>query len=125
MSGIQKDLGPKGLEVMEAAVDSNPNLAAFVQQYKPPFPVGTAPALSALEYIQWPRDQRPLVPFMVFIDRQGVIRAQYTGVDSVFFEDSTMDQHIRAEIEKLLSELAAPAKPKSGSKAPAHHTPAQ
>ncbi|HTR35680.1 MAG TPA: hypothetical protein VMH80_07265 [Bryobacteraceae bacterium] len=117
MSGIQKDLGPKGLEVLEAAVNENADLASFQQQFKPPFPVGTISAATALEYIQWPRDKRPLVPFMVFIDRKGVIRAQYTGADSDFFDESKMDQHIRAEIEKLLSEPAGPATPKSHRKA--------
>lgn len=117
MSGIQKDLGPKGLEVLEAAVNENADLASFQQQFKPPFPVGTISAATALEYIQWPRDKRPLVPFMVFIDRKGVIRAQYTGADSDFFDESKMDQHIRAEIEKLLNEPAGAAKPKSQRKA--------
>ena len=42
--------------------------------------------LEALDYIQWPRNKRPLVPFVVFIDRNGVIRAQYTGVDEGFFD---------------------------------------
>jgi hypothetical protein len=45
LSGIQKDLGPKGLEVLEAAVNDNADLAGFQQQFKPPFPVGTTPAV--------------------------------------------------------------------------------
>ncbi len=65
--------------------------------------MGTAGVLPALDYIQWPKDKRPLVPFVVFIDRQGVIRAQYTGVDEAFF-DSQQEQHMRDEVEKLLNE---------------------
>jgi hypothetical protein len=114
LSGIEKDLGPKGLAVLETAVNDNADIPGFIQQFKPPFPVGSAPAPAALQFIQWPPDQRPLVPFMVFIDRLGVIRAQYTGADASFFDDN-MDQHIRGEIEKLLSE--APAKPKTTRKA--------
>ncbi len=98
-------------------MNENADLASFQQQFKPPFPVGTISAATALEYIQWPQDKRPLVPFMVFIDRKGVIRAQYTGADSDFFDESKMDQHIRAVLEKLLSEPAGPAKPKSHRKA--------
>jgi peroxiredoxin len=69
------------LRSVEAALNENPDIPSFVSQFKVPFPVGTAGVLPALDYIQWPKDKRPLVPFLVFIDRNGVIRAQYTGVD--------------------------------------------
>lgn len=95
------ELGPKGFAVIEAAINENPDIPAFISQFKVPFPVGTAGVMSALDYIQWPKDKRPLVPFLVFIDRQGVIRAQYTGVDEAFF-DGQQKQHMRDEAEKLL-----------------------
>lgn len=104
MSGIEKDLGPKGLEVLEAAINEAADVNSFVQQFKPPFPVGIATVQAAVDYIQWPAGKRVLVPMMVFIDRKGVIRAQYTGADSDFFEESKLDEHFRAEIEKLLVE---------------------
>ena len=88
-----------------------PTSPSFVSQYKVPLPVGTAGVLAALDYIQWPKDKRPLVPFMVFIDRQGVIRAQYTGVDEAFFADAQQEQHMRDEVEKLLNEGGGKAKP--------------
>ena len=112
MSGLQKELRPKGFEVLEAAVNEDADIPAFVKQFNPSFPVGIANAFTALEYLQWPRTQRPLVPFIVFIDPQGVIRAQYTGADAQFF-DEQQDQHIRAEIWKLLGQTNAPAKSKS------------
>ena len=113
MSGIEKDLGPKGFSVVEAAVNDNPDLPGFIQRFQPPFPVGTASGDAALKYLEWPADQRPLVPLMVFIDRQGVIRAQYSGMDEKFFDDQQQDQHIREVAEKLLAEKAAPAAKKS------------
>ena len=116
MSGIAKDLEPKGLAFLETAVNENADIPGFLQQFKPPFPVGSAPAQAALQFIQWPPDKRPLVPFMVFIDRMGVIRAQYTGADESFFDDN-MDQHIRGEIEKLLAEGPAKSKPPTARKA--------
>ena len=54
------------------------------------------------------QDQRPLVPLMMFIDRKGMVRAQYSGLDEKFFDDQ-QDQHIREAAEKLLAESAAPA----------------
>ena len=107
---IYPELAPKGLAVVEAALNENPNIGSFVSQFKVPFPVGTAGVMSALDYIQWPKDKRPLVPFLVFIDRNGVIRAQYTGVDEAFF-DNQQEQHMREQAEKLLSEGGGNAKP--------------
>lgn len=114
---IYPQLAPKGFAVVEAALNENPDIATFVSQYKVPFPVGTSSVLPALDYIQWPKDKRPLVPFLVFIDRKGVIRAQYTGVDEAFF-DNQQEQHMRDEAEKLLNEGVV--KPKSAAKTSAN-----
>lgn len=114
LEGIYKDLQPKGFEVISAALNENPDVPSFVSQFKVPWPVGTAGVLSALDYMQWPKDKRPLVPFVVFIDRKGVIRAQYTGADESFF-DNQQEQHIRDQAGKLLNEGAAKPKAKSGS----------
>jgi hypothetical protein len=89
-------------------------------KFNPPFPVGMAGGLNALEYMQWPKDQRPLVPMMAFIDRQGVIRAQFTGTDPNFFDDD-VEKHVRPEIEKLLAEKTPPAA-KTKAKTPAKKT---
>ena len=105
LENIYPELAPKGFAVVEAAMNDNPNIPSFISQFKVPFPVGTAGVLAALDYIQWPRNKRPLVPFVVFIDRNGVIRAQYTGVDEAFF-DNQQEQHMRDEVEKLLNEGA-------------------
>lgn len=105
LDGIYPELAPKGFAVVEAVVNDNPDVASFVSQFKVPFPVGTAGVLPAVDYIQWPHNKVPQVPFMVFIDRQGVIRAQYTGVDEAFFDDK-QEQHIREEATKLLKEPA-------------------
>lgn len=117
MSGIENELKPKGFEVVEAAINANADIPSFVAQFKPPFPVGAAEPGAALQYLQWPSDKRPLVPLMVFIDRQGTIRAEYSGLDADFFNEQTEGQHIKAEAEKLLAERAAPSKGKSTDKA--------
>jgi hypothetical protein len=111
LSGIEKDLGPKGLAVVEAAVNDNPDIPGFIDRFHATFPVGTAPGDEALKYLEWPKDKVPLVPLMVLIDRKGLIRAQYSGHDAQFFDDQ-QDQHIREALEKLLAEGAAPPKKK-------------
>ena len=109
LNGIYKDLAPKGFDVVEAALNQNPDIPGFLTQFKPPYPVGTASEQEALDYVQFPKDKRPLVPFVVFIDRKGVIRAQYTGADEDFFDDK-QEQHMRDEAGKLLSESAKSSK---------------
>ncbi|HEX5227008.1 MAG TPA: TlpA disulfide reductase family protein [Bryobacteraceae bacterium] len=105
LEGIYPELAPKGFVVVEAVVNDNPNIPEFVSQFKVPWPVGSAGVLPAVDYIQWPHTKVPMVPFLVFIDRQGTIRAQYTGVDESFFENQ-QEQHIRDEVNKLLKEPA-------------------
>ena len=100
--------------MVEAAVNENPDIPGFIKTYSPPFPVGTASGLGALEFMQWPQGQRPLVPLMVLIDRTGMIRAQFSGLDANFFNDDE-DKHIREEAEKLLKE-GVPRAPKSAPK---------
>jgi peroxiredoxin len=109
LESLYPELAPKGLAVVEAVVNDNPDVAQFVAQFKVPFPVGAAGVLPAVDYIQWPHNKVPQVPFVVFIDRQGVIRAQYTGVDEAFFDESKQAQHIRDEAEMLLNEVGAKA----------------
>jgi peroxiredoxin len=106
---LYPELAPKGLAVVEAAINDHPDIPAFVSQFKVPFPVGTAAVIPAWDYIQWPRDKIAMVPFLVFIDRNGVIRAQFTGADEKFF-DIQQEQHMREEAEKLLNEGAKPAR---------------
>jgi hypothetical protein len=118
LNGIAKELKPKGFEVAAGAVNEDGNVPDFIKTYNPPFPVGKAGALNALEYLQWPPNIRPLVPFMVFIDRNGTIRAQFTGADTAFFDDG-QEKNIREQAEKLLNESATPTKKKPKRKAPA------
>jgi hypothetical protein len=111
LSGIQKDLGPKGFQVLAGAINDEPNIAGFIQQYNPPFPVGIANKLGAIQYMQIGMTERlPYVPYMVFIDRMGTIRAQYVGDDKVL-DETQSDKLLRAEAEKLLNEGAAKPKP--------------
>jgi peroxiredoxin len=118
LEGLYPELAPKGLAVVQAVVNDNPDVPAFVSQFKVPWPVGTAGVLPAVDYIQWPHNKVPQVPFVVFIDRQGVIRAQFTGVDEAFF-DNQEQQHIREQAEKLLNESGGKAKPSAAHKKPA------
>ena len=92
---------------MEGAINENPNVPDFIKQFHPPFPVGTVNYLGAREYLQLTPPAHNFVPFMVLIDRKGMVQVQHTG-DEPYFDDH-QDEHIRADVEKLLGAAKKPA----------------
>jgi len=119
LSGIQQELGPKGLQVVEAAINSdNPDVPGFIQRFKPLFPVGAAKDAEAHTYLQMGIAERAFVPLLVMIDRQGNIRCQHTGNEQVYFDDDYFKQmaNLRGEIEKLLGESPKATKPAAQKK---------
>ena len=67
------------------------------------------------EYLQLDPTKRSFVPYMLFIDRKGIIRAQFTGSDQDFFNESKQAGTIKAEALKYLDE-PVPAAPKARPK---------
>jgi thiol-disulfide isomerase/thioredoxin len=103
---MQNEFGPKGLQVLECAVNTGAEnlVAPFTQQYKTNFPVGYNFDQDFIlsQYMQHPMDKIPTMPMLVFIDRHGMIRAQYEGRDD-FISSANQEQNLRAEIQKLLA----------------------
>jgi thiol-disulfide isomerase/thioredoxin len=109
---LSREYALRGVQFLECAFndEAKPGMAAFLQQFQPPFPVGWTTHAAAMAYLQRTiLDTRPLyVPHMVFLDRRGMIRADYPG-ESDFMKDPATN--VRAELEKLLKPPAtAPAK---------------
>ena len=110
LSGMQREYGPRGLQVMAAAFNDMSNMLVpdFIKQYQPSFPVGYASRLEVLTYLQHSQMEQLYVPIMVFIDRKGTVRRQYLG-DDPFYQNQ--EKNLRANIEELLNEPAVtPAK---------------
>jgi hypothetical protein len=55
------------------------------------------------------------MPGLVFIDRDGQIRAQYEGRDT-FLEESGVEKNIRAKVEEMLTPPAAAPKKTAAKK---------
>jgi thiol-disulfide isomerase/thioredoxin len=107
----QKQYGPRGFQVVESAVEQGAagNVPGFLKKFNPPFPVGSDTRDPVLAFLARPAGARMLMPQLVFIDRQGMVRAQYSG-EEPFFEESQADGNIRAKIEELLKAAPAAAK---------------
>ena len=109
----QQEFGPRGFQALASVVEemARINVPEFIRQFNPGFPVGYNQLRPALDFMQHPPMVGPRMPLIVFVDRQGIIRAQYEGHEP-FFADDQMDQNIREKIRELLNEPAPPAKKK-------------
>jgi peroxiredoxin len=107
---MQNEFAAKGLQVLECAVNSNADVLIpdFVKTYKTNFPVGFNFDVDYIlgPFFQHPSGKGPTMPMLVFIDRKGMIRAEYEGADE-FVSSPSQEQNIRAEILKLLPRPAA------------------
>jgi len=66
--------------------------------------------MDALSFMQISPMIRTFVPYIAFIDRKGMIRAQFTGGDVT---DETLEKILRENAEKLVNERSRPAKAKA------------
>jgi peroxiredoxin len=117
LSKLQAEYGPRGFQALGSAIEDMATLALpdFLKRYNPPFPVGYNDRPPVIEYMQHPPMLKLMMPQLVFIDKGGTIRAQFAGDDNKFFGDA-QEKNIRAQIEKLLKNGAAPAAPKKAGK---------
>jgi thiol-disulfide isomerase/thioredoxin len=104
---IARDYTGRGVQFLECAFndDAVANMPEFLERFTPPFPVGYSNNAAVMAYLQHPLiDQRPVfVPHMVFLDRAGVIRADYPGGDAFF---AGANANIRAQLDKMLKSPA-------------------
>jgi hypothetical protein len=88
----------------------------FIQKYRLTYPVGYSLPQPVLDYMQHPMTQIPYVPMIMFIDKQGTIRAQFGG-DADFFKNE--EPNMRKQINVILGKpgaAAAPAAPAAAAK---------
>ncbi|HZT32036.1 MAG TPA: TlpA disulfide reductase family protein [Bryobacteraceae bacterium] len=106
LTKMQNEFGPHGLQVLSCAIEdmASMNVPDFIKRFQPTFPVGFSDRNSVIEYLQHPAMFKLLMPQIVFVDRQGTIRAQYSGEEPFFAGDQ--EKNIRDEIENLLKENA-------------------
>ncbi len=101
-SKLVTEYGPRGLRAVAVAFNRGADGLApeFVKQFGVNFPVGIGTDETLFAYAGPPTRQFRL-PVLLFVDRKGMIRAQFTGEDE-FFEDE--EANLRKWIEQLLKE---------------------
>ncbi len=105
LSTMQKEFGPRGLQVIEGAIvqSQTDDIPGFIKNFSPGFPVGAIAYENAARFMGFDPTSHHYVPFLSFVDRRGNIRGQYDGKDSFNAEDAEAN-NIRAMVVKLLAE---------------------
>ncbi len=118
LSKLHQEYSPRGLQVLASATEdmAAAALPGFLRQFAPPFPVGLNTTTEFVNYMQHPVMLQLYMPGLVFIDKEGVIRAQYEGRDP-FMEEASLEKNLRAKIEELLAPAAAAPKKAPAKKA--------
>jgi hypothetical protein len=100
---IQKENGPRGLQVVVAAGDEDAATAivAFAAAHKPNFPLGYLDRAGIIRIANIGPGVRPFVPILLFIDAKGAVRVQLFGDDPLLKKPETI---IRATVRELLKE---------------------
>ena len=105
---FQNEFGAQGLQVLGVCFNDMAKLLTpeFVQKFHLTYPVGYSLPQPVLDYVQHPPAQIPYVPMIMFIDKQGTIRAQFGG-DAEFFKNE--EANMRKNIMNILGAGGAPA----------------
>jgi thiol-disulfide isomerase/thioredoxin len=116
MSKLQTEYGPKGLQVIDVAVNANADLGVedFAKEQQTTFPVGWTVQNAMLEFMGF-GSSRYVVPQLVLIDRKGMIHYQTPALEDEKWDKLMNEEALRKNIEEL---LAAPHQKVASAKKP-------
>jgi thiol-disulfide isomerase/thioredoxin len=102
---LMKEYGPRGFQPLAVAINEGSMglVPAFLKTYGITYPVAATDLQPYYAFLKLPVTQMPLVPQIVFIDRQGVIKMEHVG--------ELEEPKMRAQIESMLASGPAPPKP--------------
>jgi peroxiredoxin len=109
LSALHNQYTSRGAMVFGALFNENAQLLLpeFIRKYGPTFPLGHSTPNDVYGFMQLTFMRQWYVPMMAFVDRKGVIRAQYTGADAFF--KGNEEANVRGMIETLLKDGGGPA----------------
>lgn len=114
MSKLQTELGSKGLQVIDVAVNPNADLLVenFAKDFKVNFPVAWTPSDTMTTFMGF-SPGRYVVPQLVLIDRKGNIHYQTPAIEDSNWDKLMKEDVIRQHIEQLLTLRGSAGKPES------------
>jgi peroxiredoxin len=111
MNKMYQEYGPRGFQPIGIAFNEMATMLVpdYINQLGLKFPVGVGTREEVNSFLQYPVIERMRVPQLVFIDRKGIIRAQYP-CESEFFAPGKEESNMRKQIEELLNDSGGAAK---------------
>jgi hypothetical protein len=121
LNRIQTDYAARGVQIIESAIEdmSSLHIPEFEKKFSPAYPVGYNDRGYVVKFLQRSENDPLMMPQLVFIDRTGMIRAEYAGDDPIFAKDQ--EKNLREILERTIKEgqpatrTAAPGSQKSSS----------
>lgn len=106
MNRLQQEYGPRGLQVIDVAVNQNADLLVenFAKDFQTNFPVGWTPSTEMLSFMGFSMAERYVVPQLVLIDRNGYIHYQTPATEDEHWDSLMKEDAIRQHIEELLTQ---------------------
>ncbi len=104
---IYTDFSKEGFEILAMAVNPSApgNIDRFRDEHSVNFPLGVSTRSDWMRFADLSVMARTYVPYMMIVDRQGVIRYEHNGRDQEFWEDK--ESRFRDEVRSLLAEPVA------------------
>ncbi len=108
MAKLQQEYGPRGLQVIDVAVNPNADLLVdnFAKEEQVNFPVGWTPSDTMTAFMGF-SSGRYVVPQLVLVDRRGNIHYQTPATEDQNWDKLMQEAAIRQHIEQLLSSKAS------------------
>lgn len=106
LAPMYAEMKPRGLEILGLAVNpsASGNLKDFQQKFGAQFPLGLTTRADWSGFGEFSVMHNPYVPYMLIVDRNGVIREEHPGQDRRFWLDQ--ENNLRQSFETLLKEPA-------------------
>jgi peroxiredoxin len=106
LAPMYAEMKPKGLEILGLAVNpsASGNLKEFQQKFGGQFPMGLTTRSDWSAFGEFSVMHNPYVPYLLIVDRNGVIREEHPGQDRKFWLDQ--ENNLRQSFETLLKETA-------------------
>ncbi len=101
---IYRELAGQGLEILGMAVNPGApgNIGRFKAEHGVEFPIGVSNRSDWMRFADLSVMARAYVPYLMIVDRAGVIRREHAGRDQAFW--SNQEANLRTELAELLAE---------------------
>jgi len=105
LSRLQKEMGPRGLQVVGVSIDDTAaNVVPYAERYRFAFPIGHLDHDAAIKLADLNPTARPVVPYIMFVDWMGNVRFQYPGNHPMILNAG--EKNIRGLADGLLRQAA-------------------